>query len=415
MTQSPVDVGWVAQPDGRGTIDIIWSCLLTVFVCCWTIVHPSIAEPGCSARHKFLDKTICLAIAAMAPEVIVFISWTDYMEARGLTRRLSVEPHVGANWTMTHSFFAQMGGFSVSSTSRADASKAGWVGATTILALVNDGRMDPSEIPTRPTIEDKGKADSLVKVVALVQALWLLVQCIARAVQHLPITTIEIATVAYIPCAVLISFFWWHKPMDVNEPIPLHLLPVAVQQILNNNNNNNKASTSPDDIATSTTVQTYGYTAYPLARESAATVLSVLERINLWGLLTVFFCLLFGGVHCLAWNFHFPTPTERLLWRICSLVISFSIPGSWLLSNIIVIAMEWTFPSLWYDFIHGSEYRETSGWFPSYPFHRLIHGTGLGLYVIARMYLVVEMFSSLRSQPDGVYKTVEWTNFWPHG
>jgi hypothetical protein len=27
---------------------------------------------------------------------------------------------------------------------------------------------------------------------------------------------------------------------------------------------------------------------------------------------------IFGGLHCLAWNFHFPTHTEALGWRICS-------------------------------------------------------------------------------------------------
>jgi hypothetical protein len=27
---------------------------------------------------------------------------------------------------------------------------------------------------------------------------------------------------------------------------------------------------------------------------------------------------LFGALHCLAWNFHFPTPQEALAWRICS-------------------------------------------------------------------------------------------------
>ena len=27
---------------------------------------------------------------------------------------------------------------------------------------------------------------------------------------------------------------------------------------------------------------------------------------------------IFGGLHCLAWNFHFPTPGEVLGWRICS-------------------------------------------------------------------------------------------------
>lgn len=51
-------------------------------------------------------------------------------------------------------------------------------------------------------------------------------------------------------------------------------------------------------------------------------------------------------------------------------------------------------------------------------FHRLIHATGLVLYVVARLYLIIEMFSSLRSQSVEAYKTVvdkfaaTWTYRW---
>lgn len=32
-------------------------------------------------------------------------------------------------------------------------------------------------------------------------------------------------------------------------------------------------------------------------------------------------CLLYGGLHATAWNSHFPTPIERLLWRISCILI----------------------------------------------------------------------------------------------
>lgn len=231
MGEESPDVGWVAQPDTRGTFDILCSCLFTIFVCCWTIVHPNMAIPRASTAQRLLDKTICLLIAVFAPEVIVFISWSEYTLARQLTARYGSETRISGQWTMTHSFFAGMGGFTMASSPNSGDSnwENGWLSPDTILTLVKDGLLDAGDLPHKAAIEDKGKADALVKAVAVLQALWLLAQCIARAAQHLPITTVEIATLAYIPCAVLISVFWWNKPMDVNEPIALRLQPVPVE------------------------------------------------------------------------------------------------------------------------------------------------------------------------------------------
>ncbi|KEF63738.1 uncharacterized protein A1O9_01716 [Exophiala aquamarina CBS 119918] len=415
MGEEPSEVGWVSQPNTRGTFDIIVSCLFTIFVCCWTIVHPNIATPRASPPQRLLDKTICLLIAAFAPEVIVFISWSEYTHARHLTSRFCSKPRVGGRvWTVMHSFFAGMGGFTMASNDNKSNWENGWLSPDTLLALLTDGLLDPSDIPVKAVIEDKGKADSLVKAVALIQALWLLAQCIARAIQHLPITTIEIATLAYIPCAIIISVFWWSKPMDVNEPIPLRIQPEPVE--LRGMFDDNRVQ---HDQANPVSVVTYSYQKYPLASVSASAVLSVLDHINIWGLLTVFFCLVFGGLHCLAWNFHFPTPVERLLWRICSIIISVSIPAAWLTSTVVSFVLKRVLPNIWYGHVQSESYFHSTSdrvsvrdWFA---FHRVIHAIGLILYVLARLYLIAEMFSSLRSQPAAAYITVEWTNFWPHG
>jgi hypothetical protein len=52
-----------------------------------------------------------------------------------------------------------------------------------------------------------------------------------------------------------------------------------------------------------------------------------------WDHLIVFLVgAMFNGIHCAAWLFVFPTPTEALLWRIgvCTMlvVITFWIPGA---------------------------------------------------------------------------------------
>ena len=38
-------VTWQESPNGRGTMDIIWSCLFTVFICVWTAVHLNVPAP----------------------------------------------------------------------------------------------------------------------------------------------------------------------------------------------------------------------------------------------------------------------------------------------------------------------------------------------------------------------------------
>jgi hypothetical protein len=37
-----------------------------------------------------------------------------------------------------------------------------------------------------------------------------------------------------------------------------------------------------------------------------------------------------------------------------------------------------------------------------------------GIYVLARLVLLVEAFALLRRQPANVFQTVDWTKFFPH-
>ncbi|KAJ7890046.1 hypothetical protein B0H14DRAFT_2690425 [Mycena olivaceomarginata] len=68
-------------------------------------------------------------------------------------------------------------------------------------------------------IKDKSKGDALSKAVALFQGLWFITQCIARATQHLPLTE----TRSCDTCICRLSTFfiwllWWGKPLDVQDP-----------------------------------------------------------------------------------------------------------------------------------------------------------------------------------------------------
>lgn len=49
-------VGWVTSPNQRGTADIIWTCLLTILACSWTILHLNIPANTNGWLRKALGK-----------------------------------------------------------------------------------------------------------------------------------------------------------------------------------------------------------------------------------------------------------------------------------------------------------------------------------------------------------------------
>ena len=71
-------------------------------------------------------------------------------------------------------------------------------------------------------ILDKSKTDSFSKGIALCQILWFLTACIARSIDHLPVTPLEIMTIAFATLNVIMYLIWWRKPLNVQRPIIIH-------------------------------------------------------------------------------------------------------------------------------------------------------------------------------------------------
>ena len=61
--------------------------------------------------------------------------------------------------------------------------------------LLTAGNID-FPIVTVEEIEDRSKSDGFSKTIALGQTLWFVAQCIARRVQHLDLTLIELLTLS---------------------------------------------------------------------------------------------------------------------------------------------------------------------------------------------------------------------------
>ena len=126
------------------------------------------------------------------------------------------------SWTMTHSFYAIMGGFAFD-TSDAEPnflpnhrSRL----CISVCGLIYIAKKAPELIPdiAEKQIKDKSKADSLSKFIVCLQALWFCVQCITRVSQRKAISLLELNTFVHALCALLIYALWWYKPQSIEEP-----------------------------------------------------------------------------------------------------------------------------------------------------------------------------------------------------
>lgn len=127
-------------------------------------------------------------------------------------------------WTMTHSFYAVMGGYAIDTSALPDEQKF-LPGSRDRLTLTPDGleflaKQRPDLIPrvSIAEIQDKSKADTFAKGIITVQTSFFIIQCVYRLIQHLPISLLELNTFAHTLCALLTYVFWWEKPLEVSEP-----------------------------------------------------------------------------------------------------------------------------------------------------------------------------------------------------
>jgi hypothetical protein len=75
---------------------------------------------------------------------------------------------------------------------------------------------------SKAEIEDRSKGDAISKGVVILQTGWFVTQCIARAVQRLPITELELVTVAFAALNIVIYVLWWQKPLNVQRGVRVY-------------------------------------------------------------------------------------------------------------------------------------------------------------------------------------------------
>lgn len=113
----------------------------------------------------------------------------------------------GYQWSMTHSFFAEMGGF-VYRDKRGNLRK---IKSLEFLDLCEANRI-ANPLITVKEIRDRSKSDALSKTIFAVQLVWFALQVVVRCPCGLAVTLIELDTVSMAVLSLLVIWFWWEKP-----------------------------------------------------------------------------------------------------------------------------------------------------------------------------------------------------------
>ena len=426
--------------------NIIWSCLVTIFSCTWVAVHPNVPCPKKREANGWIEQYIrnpllsfvehrlpLFICALLVPEYVLAWAIRQFLKARKIAKgeiELCVKYLSAAGalsksllergWSMTHGFFVIMGGFHLFQRSSREA-------RDNYLAILHEDDnplhpLDSSDffhvhedrtdidftsftVPTEEEIKDRGKSDWLAKSLVLLQTSWFVTQCIARAIERLPLTHLEIVTLAYAAMNFVIYIFWWNKPLNVNRPVRVFQKsePSATQHqgISRATQHSRVWELSWEGIGRSLKL----IVVYIVGDQDEDVDLSGEDRVpRFWGnstdneqvtadmiVLGVGVC--FGAIHCISWGFSFPTHTELLMWRVSCVAIT-AVP--------IYIPLGFYF-GVW---LAAMDFGDTALYFSTI--------CGGILYILARAVTLVLAFTSLRDLPPGAYETVHWTTFIPH-
>lgn len=242
-TSSTALVGYVDDPNGRGTSSLIISCLLTLVLCVWSALHLNVPRRTDTRFYCFMVNVRWIIAGIYAPELVVFTAWRQWSSAKILGKLVqdldqrqyrkgscssdgchvndgnSCDAEASCNctklssrrypWTMTHDFFASTGGFvfeiedgqySATGVKQEEFIPQSCPRRLTLTArgmalLAKCGHLP--DIP-KEDILDKSKANDLAKALVMIQAGWILLQVIGRLLARLPVTLLEVNTIAHV-------------------------------------------------------------------------------------------------------------------------------------------------------------------------------------------------------------------------
>jgi hypothetical protein len=84
VNASNVSPVYVPDPAGRGTVGLVSSCVLTLFLCVYTAIHLNVIPAGTSWRKRLLYQIGWAMLAMFAPEFVLWRAITQWRVARKL-------------------------------------------------------------------------------------------------------------------------------------------------------------------------------------------------------------------------------------------------------------------------------------------------------------------------------------------
>lgn len=128
------------------------------------------------------------------------------------------------------------------------------------------------------------------------------------------------------------------------------------------------------------------------------------DEVGYWVCFNYFIGSLFGAIHILAWNFHFPTKWELWAWRLGTCICA-GTPGFFFLAR----------------WVRNPRFQK-GGWKTEYGWELVTERQPLATDIrmmfwicgIFRFYIVVSMFTSFRLEPVRLYETLSWVKYIPH-
>ncbi|KAK7691904.1 hypothetical protein QCA50_005309 [Cerrena zonata] len=406
---------WEAEPKSRGTFNILSICLSTIFICVWKAYHPDMPKKMPEHRRWFEslwefavrfvfffllpEGLFALALQELRAACISYYnvkqldacppipaSWYSKWFQKWIpTARHSEPPSRLHHWTMTHAFYTVMGGYAVVTDDPIVGSTPSYrvLEWTEVLEILEH---EPSRVPdiSEEHILARSQSDTLSKLIALAQIFSFCMTCILRRAEGLSLSILEISTVAYAVCAILVYIVWWKKPHIITEPTLIE---------------KERTQTNEGDSAPETLVSE-GHNDDASRRKADAGQKKIIKGLdaNKYSIPTgVIMCsspTLYGLLHLLAWNEPFPSSSEGILWRISTVVVTMSCIPLLLLDHTYVFERWWS--------------------------PRVVAKLQMGIlcvflltYVPARLFMIAEAFRQLLYLPPDAYQIASWSKYLP--
>ena len=346
------------------------------------------------------------------------------------------QPHFG----LVHAFYAIMGGFAFYGSYDDDNHTV-----EESLFQISTNPRHPVEVPkfdtlvyimkhfphiitdiTEEYILDRAASSGMSKALLIVQVAWFCTNCASRLFEGLPLSLLEVSTAAHAFCTLLTYFVWWSKPINVAAPTILRekkaqevyallkcsdgeydkALEMAQKWAKGDSSTPTGPHRSEKVVLAAGALQhllptperlpgTLGFndresTLIPGAFEIKAFI-GVDQEFASWAISPI----VYGLMHFLAWNEHFPTPLESLLWHVSSVVVT--------CSGLVAVSWFCVFGWLGDSTTDAISY---FGWAVCFVTIPIAH-------VVASGFLIGESFRQLFFLDPATYQLPSWSQYWP--